>query len=110
METIHELKVFIKEDPIMDQSELFVYDAQNVYNIKEGNILATKRQINEYVEHPEPFIKGQHWFIESLAIALSKHVESKGGITTDQLNKGKIEILKDNQLWMRSIIEKAFKN
>jgi hypothetical protein len=104
------VKIFIEERPLYMTSMLHVFDDNYVYSIENGMVTQTKRNDDLRVaETPKPFFEGPSSFIYGMAEALSKHLESKGGIDTDQLNKGKIDRFSSEVDWLRGLIEYQFK-
>lgn len=103
------MKVFIDERPEFAESTLYVYDEINTYHIEGDTIMATKRSLDAMPEQPKPFLKAPSHFIYPLAQALASYLESKGGVNSDQVNKGKIEVLNNEVHWMRTLIEKQLK-
>lgn len=106
MKTGHEIRVHIEEMPQFDEGRLYIFNEYAHYTIVDGII--TQNQREDGVEFP-PTMEGPPSVLNAIAEGMAMYLEKRGGITTDQLNKGKISRLTDEVTWMRGIIEKQLK-
>ncbi len=101
------IHIFIEERPQFINAILYVYDRENDYTLQDGKIVTTKR--SNMAVAPRPFLEAPMSFIAGIAEGMAKHLEAKGGISTDQLNRGRIEQLTKETDWLRGMIEHKWK-
>lgn len=104
-----EFKVWVEEVPVMGVSRLYLWGKENYYTITNGLLTA-----NKIPETPERFendylLQGPSFIVNQFAEALSKWVEQKGGINTEQFNKGQVSRYENEVSWLRNTLTDLIK-
>ena len=102
-------RIFIEERPLSDMARLYVFNEESYYTISSGVVVQNKKPEDLMSDDNMYLFEAPLWFLKGLMEHMTKHLESKGGISADQLNKGRIDRFDSEVIWLRGLLEKQLK-